>query len=833
MDTTMRGWLARHLREITVTARTLSPAAMLVVATAAFPIELESCLDVARSEDTVLVESLKATPPLVPGSDQRTAVEISVTLSRKVHSRCVVDLLVEGTDQTYGDLDGLEVVFRSQEAVATTTFSVTPIRDQVFDDEKETVIVVRASAAKDVEPATILVEDGDKKPDSVSLSANLKGDDVEIAAEIEGEVTFARDTRVWLSIGSYTEPTTVIIPANTGVGRLTVRLSALSSLLMPQIDSLANGERNEWQISSESRSDDFVRVERSMHFDQRIPDIVSDALTMWVNANRPKEKDNPHSRDLRGYLKKAYNIMLATGGPLIESTLRDLLGTADANESAARLYDTEQFEEAKKTGTERAYQSYLSAFPGGLHEQAASTALSELLLRVDSQCSSVELTDCEQCPKMIALGTRTQIGPLAVSMNEITEGQFRRFSNESRVDCWLYSEADNGWAWRNQDWVPLPSGDRDDFPAVCVSWDDARDYTVWLSKESNREYRLLKDVEWVEISNACETVEGNFMSSETKARKCREDISGSEEKHCKGGVKEGGGFSCNPIGISDLYGNVWEWMADSPSKGDELRIVRGGSWIDYDSIALKQGRAFPEIRTGFTGFRVARSTTGCPGGVTLSASKTSTIESEEAILEISAEIEAKESDIEVQVIFSGDAELGADYLASTEKIVIPKGQRSGSLTLTVVDDALYENTETIRVDGKAEGLAVTGVEIMLERDERDSGVALTMFPGDVDESGGRQMVEVEAELSHATTETLEVHLDFDGTAVEGTDYRVSPRTPTIIISAGSSSGTSSLTFVPIEDAVDEGVGETIEITGAVKAPYMMNVISAGIQIKDA
>ena len=828
MDTIMRGWLARHLRVITVTARFLSPAAMLLVATAAFPIELESCLDVARSEDTVLVESLKATPPLVSGSDQRTGIEISVTLSRKVHSRCVVDLSVEGPEQTHGDSDSLEVVFRSQEAVATTTFSVTPIRDQVFDGKKETIIV-RATAAEDVEPATILVEDGDKKPDSVLLSANIKGDEAEIAAEIKGEVTFARDTRVSLSIGGHTESTTIIIPANERVGTSTARLSALSTLLMPQIDSLANGERNEWQISPEYRSGDFVRVERSTHFDQRIPNIVSDALTMWVNTNRPKEKDDPHSRDLRGYLKKAYNIMLATGGPLIESTLRDLLGTEDANESAARLYDTEQFAEAVEIGTEHAYQSYLRAFPDGLHEQAASSALSELLLRVDNQCSSVELTDCQQCPKMIAFGTRSQIVPLAVSMNEITEGQFRRLPNEFRVDCWLYNYANDEWAWRKQDWVPAPS-DRDNFPAVCVSWDDARNYTGWLSKESKREYRLLKDAEWEEISKACEPVEGNFMPSETKARECR-DMRDFEEKRCEGGVTEVGRFTCSSIGVSDLHGNVWEWTADSPPEDDELRIVRGGSWIDDDSIALKQGRVFPEIRTGFTGFRVARSTTACPGGVILSASTTSTIESEEAILKISAEIEAKESDVEVQVIFSGDAEFGTDYFASTEKIVIPKGQRSGSLTLTVVDDELYENTETIRVDGKAEGLAVTGVEIVLKGDERDSGVALTVFPEDADESGGRQIVAIEAELSHATTETLEVHLYFDGTAVEGTDYRVSPRTPTIIIPAASSSGTSSLTFVPFEDDVDEGVGETIEITGAVRAPYM-NVIGAGIQIKD-
>lgn len=809
-----------------VTARIISLAWMLVVATIAVSIEAESCLDVEGSEDTVVVESLKAAPQLVTRSDQPTGVELTVTLSDKVQSRCVVDLSVKGADEAVGSLDVLKVVFSSLGAVATTTFFVTPIRDKVFDNEKR-AITVRVSPSGDVEPATIIVEDGDKRPDTVLISATTRDDYVEIVAEIEGEVTLAQDSMISLRTGGDTEPTDIIIPAKTRVGSLTIGLAALSSSLMLQIDSVANGERNEWQIL-EPRSDHFARIERSHQFDQVNTAILRDALSKWVGTNKPKEEDNPHSRDLRAYLKKAYNVM--GGGPLSEALL-GLLGTADVNRTAARLYDTERFHEARKLGTELAYRSYLSAFPGGLNEETASEELSALLARVDNQCRSVEITDCKQCPDMIALGTRSPIGPLAVSVYEITEGQFRLFRDEPREDCWLYKETDDGWAWRKQDWITL-DGTHDDYPAVCVSWYDARNYTAWLSDESNREYRLLKDVEWVEISDACETVEGNFMSSETEAIECHKHMSSSKEQRCGGGVTSGDEFLCNSIGIFDLYGNVWEWMDDRASSGDELRVVRGGSWVDDVSVARDEGRVYPEIRTGFTGFRVARSTTECPGGVTLRASKTRTVESEKAILEISAEIEIKKSDTDVQVIFSGDAELGADYIVSTDKIMIPRNKRSGSLTITVVDDELYENTETIRIDGKAEGLAVTGVEIRLEVDERDSGVALTVVPGEVDEGGGPQSLAIEAKLSHATTETLEVHLGFGGIAVEGIDYRVVPRTPTISIPAGSSSGTGSLTIEPIEDDIDEGVGETIEIKGAVRAPHMMNVISAGIQIKE-
>lgn len=78
------------------------------------------------------------------------------------------------------------------------------------------------------------------------------------------------------------------------------------------------------------------------------------------------------------------------------------------------------------------------------------------------------------------------------------------------------------------------------------------------------------------------------------------------------------------VGAFDLSGNVWEWMsslylpydsteereADTGNRTDVRRVLRGGSWDDYDSVFLRAGvryRYFPDGGSGSFGFRCARS----------------------------------------------------------------------------------------------------------------------------------------------------------------------------------------------------------------------------------
>ena len=178
------------------------------------------------------------------------------------------------------------------------------------------------------------------------------------------------------------------------------------------------------------------------------------------------------------------------------------------------------------------------------------------------------------------------------------------------------------------------------YPAVNVSWDDAKAFCRWLTRKErregrlgpNQEYRLPTDAEWSVAVGLDEprtgTPEsrnqrikgiypwgtqwppprgaGNF--ADEAARRGRYTnwtvISGYDDHY--DATAPVGSFKPNRYGLYDLSGNVWEWCEDSFDGITSSRVVRGGAFNVLRADFLLSSYRFgdvPGARHDSLGFR--------------------------------------------------------------------------------------------------------------------------------------------------------------------------------------------------------------------------------------
>ncbi|HEV2176335.1 MAG TPA: formylglycine-generating enzyme family protein [Terriglobia bacterium] len=200
---------------------------------------------------------------------------------------------------------------------------------------------------------------------------------------------------------------------------------------------------------------------------------------------------------------------------------------------------------------------------------------------------------------------------------------------------------------RNRDWAvfmdatghtaprywasPDPTGasaelNHPDQPVVAVNWFDAVEYCEWLSRDTNRRYRLPTEAEWERAARGGR--EGlRYPWGDEPPQEWPEYVErwGRTAALPAGPLRVGLG-SPNPFGLYDVSENVHEWCADwfdrdyyahclrapernpqGPSAGDR-RASRGGSWRHMIKVSRCAARSSipPAFEYADYGFRVVR-----------------------------------------------------------------------------------------------------------------------------------------------------------------------------------------------------------------------------------
>ncbi|MBD3562581.1 formylglycine-generating enzyme family protein, partial [Planktothrix sp. FACHB-1355] len=179
----------------------------------------------------------------------------------------------------------------------------------------------------------------------------------------------------------------------------------------------------------------------------------------------------------------------------------------------------------------------------------------------------------------------------------------------------------------NRELNPDPSRFKgENLPVERVSWYDAVEFCDRLSQKAKREYRLPGEAEWEYACRAGTTTPFHFGQTITA------DLANYDGNYTYGQGPKGidrekttpvGSFNvANAFGLFDMHGNVWEWCADHwhdnygdkpnnitiwlSSDGNELRLLRGGSWLGLPAYCRSASRN--SLDAGYSadglGFRV-------------------------------------------------------------------------------------------------------------------------------------------------------------------------------------------------------------------------------------
>ncbi|MGQ9836201.1 MAG: formylglycine-generating enzyme family protein [Thermoanaerobaculaceae bacterium] len=197
------------------------------------------------------------------------------------------------------------------------------------------------------------------------------------------------------------------------------------------------------------------------------------------------------------------------------------------------------------------------------------------------------------CPGDESPGGEVAFTPFAIDAYEVTVEAYRRFA-----------------AATGRVLPPQPPGSNDRSPVVNVTHGEAAAFCAYLGK------RLPTEAEWEAAARG--NAQGSIYPWPGPPTNDHGNFSGVGGKDRFPGLAPVGSFAPNSLGLFDMAGNVWEWVADdylpkppssqAAAKGGKLKVVKGGAWNSlFPSLRISnRGRLPADTASDTVGFRCAR-----------------------------------------------------------------------------------------------------------------------------------------------------------------------------------------------------------------------------------
>lgn len=255
---------------------------------------------------------------------------------------------------------------------------------------------------------------------------------------------------------------------------------------------------------------------------------------------------------------------------------------------------------------------------GGCYAMGQGESEGEVLTRLKMPFS-VELSFGDELPRQEVCVDGFHLG-----RHEVTVAAFRIFvaetgyvtEAEKQGGCQDYRNT--GYQWKKNDrlnWRNPGFTQMENEPVVCVSWNDSEAFAAWMSRSGDgRRVRLATEAEW-EFAAREGGQGGKYAATGNDLAAVAWFVGNSPRRTSKVGSRRAG-----ELGIYDLSGNVWEWVADlyapdyhhgggkNPEGPDQgrFRVIRGGGWnsFPWNCRVANRDRALPTHRDTNQGFRV-------------------------------------------------------------------------------------------------------------------------------------------------------------------------------------------------------------------------------------